>query len=144
VIRQLQSRDVLVSPAEARGGLSFGADALVRPLLRGEEPVELALPDPTPSGRRSRRPTSGTTAAGTGAAIDPGDPLLAALKAWRLAQAREQGVPPYVVFHDRTLLELTGQRPLTLEQLSAVGGIGRAKLERYGEALLQVLTDRDL
>ena len=66
-------------------------------------------------------------------------PLLTALKAWRLAQAREQGVPPYVVFHDRTLLELAAQRPATLMALAEVGGIGAAKLERYGQALLEVL-----
>jgi ATP-dependent DNA helicase RecQ len=66
-------------------------------------------------------------------------PLLSALKAWRLAQAREQGVPPYVVFHDRTLQELAALRPANLHALAEVGGIGAAKLERYGSALLEVL-----
>jgi ATP-dependent DNA helicase RecQ len=65
--------------------------------------------------------------------------LVAALKAWRLSQAREQGVPPYVVFHDRTLLELASRRPASLAALAEVGGIGAAKLERYGEALLTLL-----
>ena len=139
LLRQLQSLEVLVSPPEARGGLSFGEEARVKPLLRGEQPVELALPEPTPAARRSRR--SRGTAAGNadGVALDPGDPLLAALKAWRLAQAREQGVPPYVVFHDRTLLELAAMRPTTQEHLAQVAGIGAAKLERYGTALLAVL-----
>jgi ATP-dependent DNA helicase RecQ len=66
-------------------------------------------------------------------------PLLEALKAWRRGQAREQGVPPYVVFHDRTLQELAVQRPTTRHALAEVGGIGAAKLERYGAALLEVL-----
>ncbi|MFZ9850365.1 MAG: HRDC domain-containing protein [Vulcanococcus sp.] len=65
--------------------------------------------------------------------------LLSALKGWRREQARQQGVPPYVVFHDRTLVELAARRPADLEGLSSVGGIGAAKLERYGEGLLAVL-----
>jgi ATP-dependent DNA helicase RecQ len=65
--------------------------------------------------------------------------LLAALKAWRLEQARLQGVPPYVVFHDRTLMELAARRPCDPDELATVGGIGAAKLERYGEQLLGVL-----
>jgi ATP-dependent DNA helicase RecQ len=65
--------------------------------------------------------------------------LLAALKAWRLQQARDQAVPPYVVFHDRTLLEIAARLPADLEALSQVSGVGAAKLERYGQAVLQVL-----
>jgi ATP-dependent DNA helicase RecQ len=48
-------------------------------------------------------------------------------------------VPPYVVFHDRTLLELAARRPASLGELAGIGGIGAAKLERYGAALLAVL-----
>jgi len=58
-----------------------------------------------------------------------------------LDQARQQAVPPYVVFHDRTLLELASRRPASLAELAEVGGIGAAKLERYGTALLAVLAD---
>jgi ATP-dependent DNA helicase RecQ len=65
--------------------------------------------------------------------------LVAALKAWRLSQAREQGVPPYVVFHDRTLLEMAACRPHDLAALAEVGGVGQAKLERYGAAVLALL-----
>ena len=65
--------------------------------------------------------------------------LVARLKAWRTEQARSQGVPPYVVFHDRTLLELASRRPTRRAELSEVGGIGTAKLERYGDGLLEVL-----
>jgi ATP-dependent DNA helicase RecQ len=65
--------------------------------------------------------------------------LVTALKAWRLEQARLQGVPPYVVFHDRTLMELAARRPRDRDELATVGGIGAAKLERYGEQLLGVL-----
>lgn len=61
------------------------------------------------------------------------------LREWRLAEAREQGVPPYVVFTDVTLRELAVQRPSSPEGLLAVPGIGEAKLERYGEAVIELL-----
>jgi ATP-dependent DNA helicase RecQ len=66
-------------------------------------------------------------------------PLLARLKEWRREQARVQGVPPYVVFHDRTLVEVAARQPRDLDALAQVSGIGAAKLERYGEELLAVL-----
>ena len=136
LVRQLLSREVLLAPAEARGGLCLGAEERVRPLLRGEQGLALALPAP----RKER----GRSAAerGNQAMVEAADaPLLARLKEWRREQARIQGVPPYVVFHDRTLLELAARKPGDLEGLGQVSGIGAAKLERYGEAVLAVLRD---
>ena len=145
VLRQLTSLGYLEAPAEARGGLCFGDGALVRPLLRGESQLELSLPAPQQE-QRSRggglssssqgRPRGGTEL------IDPDSidvALLDALKGWRRELARQQAVPPYVVFHDRTLAELAARQPKTLVELGAISGIGAAKLERYGEALLEVL-----
>ena len=135
VIRQLTSLGYLASPSDSRGGLCFGSEGLVRPLLRGEASLMLALPPP-----QKQRRASGTAGAGPGIAADNVDgALLNALKSWRREQARQQGVPPYVVFHDRTLLELAACCPADLEALSRIGGIGAAKLERYGEELLAVL-----
>ena len=133
LLRQLVSLGALDAPAEARGGLCFGAAEQVQPLLRGEQALELVLPPPA----REQRRRSGASVAEAMAAAD--EPLLVALKAWRLEQARAQGVPPYVVFHDRTLVELAAQRPRSHSALGAVSGIGSAKLERYGDALLAVL-----
>ena len=66
-------------------------------------------------------------------------PAVTALKEWRLARARADDVPAYVVFNDRTLAELVARAPRTLGELAAVPGIGPAKLERYGEDLLATL-----
>jgi DNA helicase-2/ATP-dependent DNA helicase PcrA len=66
-------------------------------------------------------------------------PAVAALKEWRLARARAEEVPAYVVFNDRTLAELVARTPTTLAELADVPGIGPAKLERYGEDLLAAL-----
>jgi len=67
--------------------------------------------------------------------------LLVRLKAWRLETARENGVPAYVVFHDSTLLAIASSAPSSAADLLAVPGVGPAKLERYGDALLTVLRE---
>jgi len=66
-------------------------------------------------------------------------PAVIALKEWRLARARAEEVPAYVVFNDRTLAELVARTPRTLAELAAVPGIGPAKLERFGSELLEQL-----
>ncbi len=71
----------------------------------------------------------------------PQTPAVQALKEWRLARAREDEVPAYVVFNDRTLAELVAREPRTLAELEAVPGIGPAKLERYGPELLAQLAE---
>jgi ATP-dependent DNA helicase RecQ len=74
------------------------------------------------------------------AAPGPADaPLVAELKAWRTQRAREDGVPAYVVLHDRTLHELAARRPGSEAELAGVKGLGPAKLARYGVELLDVL-----
>jgi superfamily II DNA helicase RecQ len=68
-------------------------------------------------------------------------PAVQALREWRLARARADEVPAYVVFNDRTLAELAARTPRTLAELSRIPGIGPAKLERYGVELLARLAD---
>jgi DNA helicase-2/ATP-dependent DNA helicase PcrA len=68
-------------------------------------------------------------------------PTVQALREWRLARARADEVPAFVVFNDRTLAELVARTPRTLAELAAVPGIGPAKLERYGDELLARLAD---
>jgi len=70
---------------------------------------------------------------------EPDDPLYTALKKWRLRRATADDLPAYVVFHNSTLAEIAGRRPRDLTELSAVPGVGPAKLERYGDEVLAVL-----
>jgi ATP-dependent DNA helicase RecQ len=65
--------------------------------------------------------------------------LFDVLRAWRREEAARQGVPPYVIFHDRTLAEIARVRPATPGALTSVGGVGQAKLDRYGAAVLAVV-----
>jgi ATP-dependent DNA helicase RecQ len=63
------------------------------------------------------------------------------LREWRAGQAREQGVPAYVIFQDKTLREIASQRPADLHGLAVINGVGQAKLEKYGQDILGVLTE---
>jgi ATP-dependent DNA helicase RecQ len=144
LFRQLTSQGYLVSDEASHGGLRLGESARVKPLLRGETGLALRLAPPAKERRRGG--SAGGSGTGSGGAPGPGAlpenvdaSLLAALKAWRLQQARDQAVPPYVVFHDRTLLEIAARLPADLDALSQVSGVGAAKLDRYGQAVLQVL-----
>jgi ATP-dependent DNA helicase RecQ len=144
LFRQLTSQGYLVSDEASHGGLRLGESDRVKPLLRGETGLALRLAPPAKERRRGGSAGGSGTgsggATGSGALPDNVDAsLLAALKAWRLQQARDQAVPPYVVFHDRTLLEIAARLPADLEALSQVSGVGAAKLERYGQAVLQLL-----
>ncbi|GHJ95951.1 ATP-dependent DNA helicase RecQ [Streptomyces sp. NE5-10] len=68
-------------------------------------------------------------------------PVFEALRAWRAATAREQGVPAYVVFHDATLREIATSLPRSVAELGTVGGVGEAKLAKYGEGVLEALAE---
>ena len=61
------------------------------------------------------------------------------LRAWRTAVAKEQGMPPYVIFHDATLHQIATQSPATLAELGTINGIGENKLAKYGQQVLDVL-----
>jgi ATP-dependent DNA helicase RecQ len=65
--------------------------------------------------------------------------LFEALREWRRDRAKEQGVPPYVIFHDATLMEMLRARPQGLDALARIPGVGKSKLERYGPTFLAAL-----
>ncbi len=128
LFRQMAARD-LVRPDTARHGALRMTDA-ARPVLRGEEPVELRRDAPV---ARTRTPAR--------ALVDEEDvPLLDALKAQRRALAEAQKVPAYVIFTDRTLIEMAERRPSTLDEMARIGGVGAKKLDRYGATFLAVVT----
>ena len=61
------------------------------------------------------------------------------MRTWRLEQAREQEVPPYVIFHDSHLRAIAAHQPVTLEALSELKGVGPSKLEKYGAAVIELV-----
>ena len=66
------------------------------------------------------------------------------LRAWRTSVAKELGMPPYVIFHDATLRLIAASPPSTLDELRQVNGVGDTKLDKYGQAILDVLADHVL
>jgi ATP-dependent DNA helicase RecQ len=74
---------------------------------------------------------------------DSEDALFRALRGCRLNLARERGVPSYVIFHDRTLLEMAQRRPASLDEMRGISGVGDKKLNEYGEHFLEVIAESD-
>ena len=136
IFRQLVAGGFLESDIAAFGGLKLTEAA--RPVLKNESEVWLRR-DVEVAKKISKAQRSSNVKVAYDGLND--DPLWLALKAKRLALAREQGVPPYVIFHDSTLLEILNNRPQSLLELSRITGVGRAKLDRYGDNFLQVLED---
>ena len=134
---QLVAGGYLESDIEAYGGLKLTEAA--RPVLRSESEVWLRR-DTEISKHKVSKAGRGTNAKEVYAAVSD-DPLWFILKDKRTELAREHGVPPYVIFHDSTLLEMLNRRPASLAEMGKISGVGQAKLERYGDAFLQVLED---
>ncbi len=131
VFRQLVARGLLTVDLEGFGTLRL--TEACRPVLRGEERLRLRVdPSPRRPERRATRPRAGAP---------PGGALWDALRQRRRELAEAQGVPPYVIFHDSTLAEMAEQRPATLAALAGITGVGATKLERYGEAFLEVIRE---
>jgi len=105
--------------------------------LKGAEPVRLRSDVLRPRLGRRRK----GQAAEEGTRVDADDPLLGALKALRTRLAKEASVPAYVIFTDRTLHEIAAARPLTASALAEIHGVGRAKIDRYGDAFLEVVAE---
>ena len=132
VIRQLLAQGYLLTDPE--GGLALAPNA--GEVLRGAR--ELRFRSEVPRERATRRKSSAKLAA-EGATLNPAaQSLWGVLRAWRLEEARRQELPPYVIFHDTTLIEVARRRPASLDALSDIPGIGRSKLDRYGAALLAI------
>ena len=134
VVRQLVARGLLSVDVEKYGSLKLTAAA--RPVLRGEATVELrrdailqGKPRRSREARERAQPVLGAES----------QTLFDALRAHRRVLAGEQGVPPYVIFHDASLVEMAERRPRSLDEFGAIPGVGATKLERYGDTFIEVI-----
>ncbi|MFF9125822.1 DNA helicase RecQ [Streptomyces sp. NPDC014889] len=137
VVRQLLAQGLLAVEGEYGTLVLTDTSASV---LRGEREVPLRKEPKKPAAARASG-TRDDRKARTAAAELPEEllPAFEALRAWRAEQAREQGVPAYVIFHDATLREIVSLWPTSVAQLGTVGGVGEKKLATYGEGVLAVL-----
>ncbi len=129
VFRQMMGHDLVRPDRERYGALRMTEAA--RPILRDEAKIELR--------RDSIARVASTRPAAKAMVRDEDAPLLSALKAKRRALAEAARVPPYIIFNDRTLIEIAETRPTNLDQFAQINGVGAKKLERYGDAFLEVI-----
>ena len=133
VFRQLAAQGLVVPDLGGHGGLSLGPGAAE--ILRGGANVEFRI-DPERT-RQDPKERSEAKSPSPATGLDPAaHSLWEALRAWRLAEARRQKLPPYVIFHDATLIEIARRRPASLAALAQIPGLGQSKLERYGAAVI--------
>jgi len=128
IFRQMMGHDLLRPNAERHGALVMTDKAL--PLLRNEAQIELRLDTvrTAKTGPKVRMMVSEDDA-----------PLLSALKAKRRFFAEQMNTPAYIIFNDRTLIEMAEKKPRNLDEMAQIGGVGAKKLESYGKAFLEVI-----
>jgi ATP-dependent DNA helicase RecQ len=134
VFRQLVARGFLTVDVEGYGSLRLTPEA--GPVLRGEIDVMLRR---DPERKLSRRRRGADKLVVEGIEVDKSSPLFEALRQRRKELADEQGVPPYVIFHDSTLMQMVAFAPGSREEFARLGGVGATKLERYADAFLEVI-----
>jgi ATP-dependent DNA helicase RecQ len=132
LIRQRVATGALDVDTAGPGGLFLVQDK-ARPILRGEARVMLRQ-TPSRAARRQSAPAGFRDAP----PAEAGD-LFESLRAWRAAEAKQQAIPPYVIFHDSVLREIAAAKPASLEELGQIKGVGTSKQQRYGAAVLAVL-----
>jgi ATP-dependent DNA helicase RecQ len=130
IFRQLVAGGLLRVDLAGHGGLQLTEDS--RPVLRGEQRIDLRRDSEVKAVRG--KATKSKAVVGDG-----DDPLFQALREKRLDLARAQGVPPYIIFNDATLIDMLHNRPRDLGEFAQLSGVGAAKLERYGAAFLEVI-----
>ncbi|MCL6667748.1 DNA helicase RecQ [Streptomyces panaciradicis] len=137
VVRQLLAQGLLAVEGDYGTLVLTEASGSV---LRREREVPLRKEPKKPVTSRSASSAKGSKAKAAAAELPEAlQPAFEALRAWRAEQAREQGVPAYVIFHDATLREIATAWPTSVQQLGGVSGVGEKKLVTYGEGVLAVL-----
>lgn len=146
IFRQLVAMGLLAVDMEGFGGLSLTETS--RPVLKGERNIILRQEKDPPKKSRQTRTDSHAAGGGKLAAKKSSieisvleEPLWQALRSARMVIAKDQGVPPYVIFHDATLLEILRSKPTTIDKMANVSGVGAAKLQRYGTAFIKVILE---
>ena len=137
IFRQLHAAGIIEQDMASYGRWTMTQAG--RAVLKGHTKLSLRKDTLKPAGRKERAAKAAKEALGEGSEAD--QTLFEALRRCRSSLAKAQSVPAYVVFADRTLLEMARLRPKTLAEMSEVHGVGEAKLKQYGETFLTVLRE---
>jgi ATP-dependent DNA helicase RecQ len=134
IFRQLVAANYLSVDIEGHGALKLNENSAA--LLKGNIPIRFR----TITSQPTTKTRQGTRTVGTNGTVEQIDQdLWEELRQKRLSLSRQQNVPPYVIFHDATLLEMAKQKPSTLAEMARITGVGASKLERYGQIFLEVI-----
>jgi ATP-dependent DNA helicase RecQ len=133
IVRQLVAHGLVAVDVAGHGGLSISPEG--RRFLREKPSLRLrALKKAKPERKSARRETEQPLP-------DADRALFEKLRAKRMELAKAQSVPPYVIFHDKTLSEMAARRPRSIAELATISGAGEVKRARYGEAFLKVINE---
>ncbi len=136
LIRQMVARGLIYVDTDNHGGLKTTDQGAA--FLRDKDTIQLRL-DPATIGSTSNRTSSAKTDPAQSLETDEDRALFATLKTLRMSIAKEHNVPPYVIFHDKTLIDMATKKPKTLLDMSLIHGIGQSKLNKYGQVFLDTL-----
>jgi ATP-dependent DNA helicase RecQ len=134
IYRQLVAANLLTIDMSGYGSLRLTEKSTA--LLRGEQTISLRS---EPAVLKKKLKSTDKTQHKQTLIPAVNDILWQALKNKRIALARAQGVPPYVIFHDSTLIEIHHKKPETLAEFATITGVGQHKLERYAEGFMEVI-----
>jgi len=137
VLRQLTAQGHILPDMESFGSLKLTDSA--RSVLKGEATVLLNKESILQQSSKHRRAKSVTSARPVDSS--PVGALFSKLKQKRMEIAKLQNVPPYVIFHDKTLIEIAERRPKTHSELRKISGLGDAKMSRYGDLILETVIE---
>ncbi len=135
IVRQLVAHGLIAVDVAGHGGLSISSEG--RRFLREKPSLSLRVLKTGRTERRAERKSARREREQAVLAADRG--LFDKLRAKRLELAKAQNVPPYVIFHDKTLSEMAARRPRSMLELASIPGAGAVKLARYGEAFLTLI-----
>jgi ATP-dependent DNA helicase RecQ len=136
IVRQLVARGLIAVDVAGHGGLSISLEG--RQFLREKPPLSLRVL----KGAKSERKATRRQAREAVPAADRA--LFEKLRAKRLELAKAENVPPYVIFHDKTLAEMAARYPRSIAELAGILGVGEAKLARYGQTFLEVINGHEV
>jgi ATP-dependent DNA helicase RecQ len=136
IVRQLVARGLIAVDVAGHGGMSISPEG--RQFLREKPPLSLRVFKRARSDRRAARREAREAVSAADRA------LFEKLRAKRLELAKAANVPPYVIFHDKTLVEMAARCPRSVAEFAGIAGVGEAKLARYGQAFLEVINGHDI
>ena len=137
IFRQLVAKNLLRVDMSGHGGIKITTQGMS--FLKERKTIELRKYHELAKSKKESKSTSKNKSLEI-LNFDKNDELFLLLKAKRLEIAKEQKVPPYVVFHDKTLIEMINLKPKSLNDMSKIGGVGEAKIKRYGQIFLELLS----